>query len=62
MQELACHTAVPHGMATEANSPDIHGCVFHAANIKGYLISPNTICAREFLKREGNESPSAVLC
>lgn len=45
MQELACYTAMPHGMATEANSPDIHGCVFHATNIKGYLTFPNTIVA-----------------
>lgn len=45
MQELAGHTAMPHGVATEANSPDIHGCVFHATNIKGYLISPNAIVA-----------------
>lgn len=60
MPELACHTAMPHGMATEANSPDIHGCVFHAANIKGYSESPNTPLRYVSIKKEGNENPNAA--
>lgn len=34
MRELARHIAIAHHrMATLAKSIDIHGCVFHAANI-----------------------------
>jgi hypothetical protein len=50
MPELARRKARPHGMATEANSLDIHGCVFHATNIEGYFISPNTILLVDVLK------------
>lgn len=34
MRELARHTAMPHHRMTAlAKSIDIHGCVFHTANI-----------------------------
>jgi len=62
MPELARHKAMPHGVATEADSPDIHGRVFHAANIKGYPESPNTPLRYISIKKEGNKTPNGAWC